>query len=197
MITTYVSAACVDGGRLPWSRHSWLLAQPAREQCYMYIETNGVDTVGNERHMPQGPIQNRSSSSIASCNCLPVIHKILVSQTRRRSVPVTKRPGPRLLSTAWSPTRTSIRVPLQTGSGGVARGGPCARTLATPGPGAMMSHRPNSNVGSGGSSSKGSGHTRRRSRRKKYPAGAVGGCLVAPTSAGSTRPPEPARDGGV
>ena len=51
------------------------------------------------------------------------------------------------------------------------------RTLATPGPGAVTGHRPNSNLGSGGPGSKGPGHTCCLSRREKHPAGAVGGCV--------------------
>ena len=39
----------------------------------------------------------------------------------------------------------------------------------------MTSRRPNSTLGPGGPGSKGPGHTRRRGRREKHPAGAVGG----------------------
>ena len=43
----------------------------------MYIETDGVDAVGNELHTVQ--------SRTVCCNCLPVIQKTLVGPTRRRS----------------------------------------------------------------------------------------------------------------
>ena len=43
----------------------------------MYIETGGVDAVGNELRTVQ--------SRTVCCNCLPVIHKTLVGPNRRRS----------------------------------------------------------------------------------------------------------------